>query len=61
MEPKYREMFKKGKGCDCCKGEGERKVSLRTEAMGAMMELLGDDIDGMASMMDDFEYLGMLD
>jgi hypothetical protein len=57
------ERFKRGEGCPCCKwgADAPEKQSLRGEAMGAMAELLGDDIDGMASIMDDFEYMGMLD
>lgn len=35
--------------------------SMRAAAMGAMFDLLGDDMDGAASIMDDFEYMGMLD
>jgi hypothetical protein len=61
MEPEFREMFKAGKGCDCCEGKGEKDNSKRSDAMGALMELMGDDIDGVASMMDDFEWAGMLD
>ena len=38
----------------------ERADDLRHEVMGAMFDLLGDDIDGAASMMDDFEYMGLL-
>lgn len=57
------EAFKAGIGCPACKwGENAPKQqSLRGMAMSAMAEILGDDIDGMASMMDDFEYMGMLD
>lgn len=33
----------------------------RAAAAAAMYDLLGDDMDGAASMLDDFEYLGMLD
>jgi hypothetical protein len=35
--------------------------SLTSAAASAMYDLLGDDMDGAASMMDDFDYLGMLD
>lgn len=35
--------------------------NMRAAAMGAMFELCGDDMDGAASLMDDFEYMGMLD
>ena len=55
--------FKRGDGCPACHWgkDAPEKQSLRGVAMSAMADLLGDDIDGMASMMDDFEYMGMLD
>lgn len=57
MEPEFREMFKKGTGCDCCEGEKQDKKSLRSELSCVALDLLGDDIDGVASMMDDAEYM----
>jgi hypothetical protein len=39
----------------------EKRDNMRASAMGVMAELMGDDLDGMASMMDDFNYLGLLD
>ncbi len=39
----------------------KRPVSLRDMAAAEISELLGDDVDGAQSLMDDFEYLGMLD
>jgi methionine synthase II (cobalamin-independent) len=41
--------------------ECERQPSMRTEAMAAMFDLLGDDTDGAMAMMEDLEYTGMLD
>jgi hypothetical protein len=35
--------------------------SFRAMVSDAMMDLLGDDMDGASSIMDDFEYMGMLD
>ncbi len=35
--------------------------SMHAEVSEAMYDLLGDDIDGAASMMEDFGYFGMLD
>lgn len=35
--------------------------SLRAQASGVLAEMLGDDVDGIAAMLDDFEYMGMLD
>jgi len=54
------ERFKRGEGCPCCawgKNAPEQQ-SLRGEAMGMLADLLGDDIDGMASFMDDLDYMG---
>lgn len=34
---------------------------LRALASAELMDVLGDDIDGVASLLDDFEYMGMLD
>jgi hypothetical protein len=47
-------MLFNGKPCE------ERK-SLRTEASTILAELLGDDVDGIAAMMEDFEFAGMLE
>lgn len=51
------------KGCAVITAAGpcENTAGLRGEAVSMLNELLGDDIDGIASMMDDFEYLGMLE
>ena len=46
-----------GIGFTCSAGGG----GLRADAAAAMYDLLGDDIDGAAAMLDDLEYLGMLD
>lgn len=35
------------------------KVSPQGSAMGAMIDIMGDDLDGIASMMDDADALGM--
>ena len=55
--------FKKGDGCPACHWgkDAPQQPNLRAQAMAVTMELLGDDIDGAASMMDDFEFMGMLD
>lgn len=48
-----------------CAALGQRPCvpddSLRSLASATLMDVLGDDIDGVASMLDDFEYMGMLD
>lgn len=41
---------------DCKRGD-----SFRAEVSSAMFDLLGDDMDGAAAMMEDFEMFGMLD
>ena len=43
--------------CPCCKGEKiEGGTPFRAQLASAMSDLLGDDMDGLASMMDDAEY-----
>lgn len=32
-----------------------------TDAMSALIDIMGNDLDGIASMMDDLEYMGQLD
>jgi hypothetical protein len=39
----------------------ENTGSLRAQASEVLMEMCGDDLDGVASMLDDFEWAGMLD
>lgn len=38
----------------------EPKQSTRTDAMSALIDLMGDDLDGIASMMEDAEYMGLI-
>ena len=57
MEPQYRKLFLAGTGCDCCKGKPVENKPARAEVAGALLDILGDDLDGMASMMDDFDGL----
>ena len=40
--------------------EGSNKIS-RSAAMGALIDILGDDLEGIASMMDDAVYMGMVE
>ena len=55
--------FLKGIGCPSCHwGKlGQPKDSFISAAMDAMSDILGDDVDGMASMLDDYEYMFGLD
>ncbi len=52
-------------GCKAMDGYGsswcEPKPSLRTDAMSMFIDVMGDDLDGIASMMEDAEYLGLLE
>ena len=48
--------------CGACDGDPAMRVNtFQVQAMSMLGDLLGDDIDGMASMMDDAEYMGMFD
>ena len=57
--------FNTGIGCPSCNWgkskNANKENTLKSQAMSLMSDILGDDIDGVASMMDDFEYLGMFD
>lgn len=44
-------------GAKCSTRDG----GMRAAAAGAIYELLGDDMDGAASLLEDFEWAGMLD
>lgn len=57
------ERFKNGEGCPACDWgkKAPKTPNLRSMAMSACMDILGDDIDGVAAMMDDFDYAGMLE
>lgn len=67
----YEDLFRETKdlfrkiGCAAMDGGTKptcaAEKSLRSDASAVLMDLLGDDIDGVASMLDDFEYEGMLD
>ncbi len=37
------------------------RPSIRNEAVAMLNDILGDDIDGIASMMEDFDYAGLLE
>lgn len=55
------QQFWRGEGCPCCIGNEVDSRPFRAEATKVLAEVLGNDIDGIASMLDDAEYLGMLD
>lgn len=58
-----RQMFYKI-GCAAMDGDTvpscNERVTLTTEATSVIYELLGDDVDGAAALLDDFEYMDML-
>jgi hypothetical protein len=41
---------------ECEKAQGDDRTRLRAEVASAMYDLLGDDIDGAAAMMEDFGF-----
>lgn len=43
-----------------CKPANDPKAQFRAELSAAMYELMGDDLDGVASMMEDYESMGMI-
>lgn len=55
--------FLSGVGCPSCRWGANRpaETPIRAMAAGALSELLGDDTDGIAAMMEDFDALGMLE
>lgn len=48
--------FKDGEGCPSCYGKPVEKRPLRAQLAGGLADLLGDDLDGLASAMEDAEY-----
>ena len=59
MEPLERIRFYDGDGCPSCYGKEVADRPRRAEAMEIAHDLLGDDIDGLAAMMEDFEFLDL--
>jgi hypothetical protein len=57
MTPEERDRFFKGVDCPSCHGKTVEKRPFRAELASALSGILGDDIDGLASEMDDAEYL----
>ena len=45
-------------GVECYDDPSESDLS-RASASSVLMDILGDDLDGVASMLDDLEYLGI--
>ncbi len=61
------DRFRSGEGCPCCDWgkKAPKQQSLRGMAQSAMYDIMGSgedgDEDGVAAMMDEFDYMGMLD
>ena len=63
LHPDYRAALRafQSQGCTAVGlTHSEGNDNGRAEVMSAMFDLLGDDADGAAAMMEDFEYLGLL-
>ena len=61
-EPAYKKA-KRG-ACPSCDGDpakAGRSGSMQAMATAALVDILGDDDDGIASMLEDFEYIGGFD
>jgi hypothetical protein len=59
MDTEEREAFLSGKYCDACKGKEIKSRPVQAEAMSMLTSILGDDTDGIASELEDMEYMGM--
>lgn len=57
--------FKAGKGCPCCEGKKPKNMSAYqknvTQLSSVAFDILGDDIDGIAAMMEDAEFFGLFE
>ena len=62
--PAENKAFYAGAGCTACnwgQDQTRKSKSMTAAAMTALSDVMGSDVDGMAAMMEDFEYLGLLD
>lgn len=57
MTPQEKGDFLNGVCCPSCKGKEVTDRPFRAMLAGAMGEILGDDIDGLAAEMEDAEYM----
>ena len=51
-----KKKFLSGNGCDCCNGMPVKNKPFRAEAMSVLQDILGDDVDGIASELDDLNF-----
>ena len=56
MAEDEKQMFLSGKGCDGCKGIPVKNRPIQAQAMSALQDILGDDVDGIASELSDFNF-----
>ena len=60
MDADEKRRFNKGEGCPCCFNHPERqKPTPQGSTMAMLKEVLGDDIDGIASELDDADAMGL--
>jgi len=53
MTPEEAADLKAGRGCPCCQGQEATERPLRAEATSVLLDVLGDDIDGVAAELED--------
>ena len=46
----------RGKGCPCCFGRDVTDRPIRAEASEVLLDILGNDLDGAAAMLEDFGF-----
>ncbi len=46
-----------GEGCPCCFGKEVKERPFRAQVTSALHDILGDDLDGLASELQDAEYM----
>jgi len=62
----YDEVWKQFKQSGCsalgskCNIKDDEPRSLKAMASGALMDIMGDDMDGVAATLEDFDYIGLL-
>ena len=57
MDDDERRRFWAGEGCPSCYGKPVEKRPFRADLMGELHAVLGSDIDGLAAMMEDAEFM----
>lgn len=57
VTPEEAGRFKRGEGCPSCYGKPVAKRPFRAQVASAMRDIMGDDLDGIASSMEDAEAM----